>query len=94
MSPVSVLVLSMLSTPALENMSFAFGTGGGCPERTECEAPVMRDTSLALLLRPLMLEIGSVKGIVPPFEACCQKSEVDQDGYPKVKPARRCAVQL
>jgi hypothetical protein len=30
---------------------------------------------LALLLRPLMLETGSVKGIVPPFRACCLASD-------------------
>ena len=68
MSPVSVLVLSMLSTPALESMSFDFAPAGG-PERTECEAPVMPETLLARLLRPLMLDTGSVKGIVPPVKA-------------------------
>ena len=90
---MSVVVLSMLSTPAFANMSLAFGTGGG-PERTECEAPVMPETLLALLLRPLMLETASVKGIVPPSEACYQKSERAQGGYPKVRPERRwCVLQ-
>ena len=61
MSPVSVVVLSILSTPALQSVSF----GAGC-ERMEREAPVTTETLLALLLRPEMLETGSVTGIVPP----------------------------
>ena len=65
-SPVSVVVLSMLRMPALERVSFG---ATGC-ELIEREAPVTTETLLALLLRPLMLETGSVKGIVPPFEAC------------------------
>lgn len=69
MSPVSVLVLSILSTPALENISFDLPAGGG-PERMECEAPVMPETLLALLLRPLIWDTVSVKGIVPPVVAC------------------------
>ena len=69
MSPVSVEVFNMLRTPALTKVSFGGMLGGG--ERTEREAPVAPDTLLALLLRPLAtLETGSVKGIVPPFEAC------------------------
>lgn len=67
-SPVSVEVLSMLKTPALASVSTPEPMGGG--ERREREAPVAAETLLALLLRPLMLETGSVKGIVPPFEAC------------------------
>jgi hypothetical protein len=67
-SPVSVEVLSMLKTPALAIMSTPVPICGG--ERTDREAPVAAETLLALLLRPLMLETGSVKGIVPPFEAC------------------------
>ena len=39
------------------------------------EAPVAAETLLARLLRPLMLETGSVKGIVPPFGACCLVSD-------------------
>lgn len=68
MSLVSVEVLSMLRTPALASMSTPAPIGGG--ERTERDAPVAAETLLALLLRPLMLETGSVKGIVPPFRAC------------------------
>jgi hypothetical protein len=64
-SPVSVVVLSILRTPALAIMSTPTPAGGG--ERREREAPVAAETLLALLLRPLMLETGSVKGIVPPF---------------------------
>lgn len=56
MSPVSVLVLSMLSTPALIIVS-----SGGATLRTE------RETLLALLLRPLTTEAASAKGIVPHF---------------------------
>jgi hypothetical protein len=73
MSPVSVVVLSMLRTPALDSISLPPPTGGG--ERREREAPVAAETLLALLLRPLMLETGSVKGIVPPFKACCLASD-------------------
>lgn len=62
----------MLRTPALESISLLFAIGGG-PERIECEAPVMPDTLLALLLRPLMLDTGSVKGIVPPFASLWSK---------------------
>ena len=76
MSPVSVVVFNMLSTPALENMSFA----GGARER-DCEAPVTPETLLALLSRPLKLDTASVKGIVPPLEACVRTSE--RDCYPK-----------
>jgi hypothetical protein len=65
-SPVSVVVLSILRTPALAIMSTPTPAGGG-GERREREAPVAAETLLALLLRPLMLETGSVKGIVPPF---------------------------
>lgn len=68
MSPVSVEVFSMLSTPALARVSLPEPIGGG--ERIEREAPVAADTLLARLLRPETLETGSVKGIVPPFEAC------------------------
>ena len=64
MSPVSVVVLSMLSTPALLSMSLL---GGG--DRIERDAPVAPETLLDLLLRPLMLDTSWVKGIVPPFEA-------------------------
>lgn len=70
MSPVSVEVLSMLSTPALLRVSAPAGKGGGCCERAEREAPVAPDMLLALLFRPLMFETVSVKGIVPPFGAC------------------------
>ena len=64
MSPVSVDVFSMLSTPA-----FSVSPGGTAIlcERTDCEAPVTPETLLALLLRPETLETGSVKGIVPPI---------------------------
>lgn len=65
-SPVSVLVLSMLSTPAFDIMSLPFPACGGGPERTGCEAPVMAETLLALLFRPLTLDTSPVKGIVPP----------------------------
>lgn len=75
-SPVSVEVLSMLRTPALASMSTLAPMGGG--ERTEREAPVAAETLLALLLRPLMLETGSVEGIVPPFEACWVASDGGQ----------------
>lgn len=68
MSPVSVVVLSMLSTPALARVSLGCPAGAG-PERTDREAPVIAETLLALLLRPLMLDTGSVKGIVPPSGA-------------------------
>ena len=68
MSPVSVEVLSMLRTPALASVSLPAPIGGG--ERTEREVPVAPEMLLARLLRPLMLETGSVKGIVPPFGAC------------------------
>jgi len=63
MSPVSVEVLSMLSTPA-----FSVSPGGAATrcERTDCEAPVTPETLLALLFRPETLETASVKGIVPP----------------------------
>ena len=81
-SPVSVPVLSMLSTPAFESISLPLPLCG-CPERTDWE-PVIAETLLALLFRPLMLEGGSVKGIVPPLEACNQVNEVAQEGYPKV----------
>lgn len=67
MSPVSVDVLSILRTPAFARASAPAPIGGG--ERREREAPVAAETLLALLLRPLMLETGSVKGIVPPLEA-------------------------
>lgn len=87
-SPVSVLVLSILSTPAFENISLFFAAGG-CPERTECEVPVMAETLLALLLRPLTLEIGSVKGIVPPFEACIEANVKFQGEYPKAHSTKR-----
>ena len=64
----------MLSTPALDSVSFGLFFAA-----TECDAPVMpvmRETSLALLLRPLALDMGSEeKGIVPPFEACLQMSD-------------------
>lgn len=60
-SPVSVDVFSMLSTPALRVSE----RGTGC-ERMEREAPVMPETLLALLLRPETTETVSVKGIVPP----------------------------
>jgi hypothetical protein len=63
MSPVSVEVFNILRTPALANVSLG---GGG--ERCLREAPVAPETLLARLLRPLTLEIVSVKGIVPPFE--------------------------
>ena len=61
MSPVSVDVLSMLSTPA-----FSVSPGGTAIlcERTDCDAPVTPDTLLALLLRPETLETGSVKGML------------------------------
>lgn len=39
----------------------------------ERDAPVAPETLLALLLRPLTLETGSVKGIVPPFGACNER---------------------
>lgn len=69
MSPVSVDVFNMLRTPALTRASFGGMLGGG--ERRERDAPVAPDTLLALLLRPLAtLETGSVKGIVPPSQAC------------------------
>lgn len=58
----------MLRTPALTSVSFGGMLGGG--ERSERDAPVAPETLLALLLRPLTLETGSVKGIVPPIEAC------------------------
>ena len=64
MSPVSVDVLSILSTPAF-SVSLPVPMGGA--ERMEREAPVAAETLLARLLRPLMLETGSVKGIVPHF---------------------------
>ena len=76
MSPVSVEVLSMLRTPALASVSTPAPIGGG--ERTERDAPVAAETLLALLLRPLMLETGSVKGIVPPFRACWLASECER----------------
>ena len=65
-SPVSVEVFSMLSTPALARVSFGGATG--C-ERMEREAPVTTETLLALLLRPETLDTGSVQGIVPPLES-------------------------
>ena len=64
-SPVSVDVLSILRTPAFASVSPPEPIGGA--ERIEREAPVAAETLLARLLRPLMLETGSVKGIVPPF---------------------------
>lgn len=66
MSPVSVDVFSMLRTPAFARVSPPPVPIGGA-ERMEREAPVAAETLLARLLRPLMLETGSVKGIVPPF---------------------------
>ena len=81
-SPVSVDVLSMLSTPALASVSFGGAAAVGC-ERREREAPVTADTLLALLLRPEMFETGSVKGIVPPFEACqVKRVKRPRSGYP------------
>ena len=65
MSPVSVDVLSMLSTPALASVSFGAMAAVGC-DRMERDAPVTPETLLALLLRPETLDTGSVKGIVPP----------------------------
>lgn len=67
MSPVSVDVFSMLSTPAL---SVSPGGTAILWERTECEAPVTPETLLALLLRPETLETGSVKGMLPPMRGC------------------------
>lgn len=70
MSPVSVLVFSILSTPALLSVSL-LGLLVEPPERTEAAMlPVIAETLLALLLRPLTLETGSEKGIVPPLKAC------------------------
>ena len=87
MSPVSVEVLSMLRTPALVSISELAPIGGG--ERTDREAPVAAETLLALLLRPLMLETGSVKGIVPPFEACWVASDSGQAAAAWNKQVRR-----
>ena len=69
MSPVSVEVLSMLITAALARVSLGAPPSAGW-SRMERDAPVIPETLLALLLRPEMLETGSVKGIVPPLEAC------------------------
>jgi len=71
MSPVSVEVFNMPRTAALENMSFDGAAPCGGAPRLEREAPVIADTLLDLLLRPLMLDTASVKGIVPPDGACC-----------------------
>jgi hypothetical protein len=51
----------------------------------------MADTLLALLLRPLMLDTGSVKGIVPPSEACGQVRDKSKIAYPKGRVAWRCS---
>lgn len=63
-SPVSVEVFNMLSTPALVQES----CGGG--ERCDRDAPVFADILLALLFRPLALEIASAEGIVLPGVVC------------------------
>ena len=68
-SPVSVDVLSMLRTPALDSVSFG-GMPGGGDLTAERDAPVVPETLLARLLRPLTLETLSVKGIVLPIGAC------------------------
>ena len=63
MSPVSVDVLSMPITAALDMVS-----GGGetrAWERVERDAPVTFETLLARLFRPEALEMASAKGIVP-----------------------------
>jgi len=63
----------MPRTAALENMSFdgaAAPCGGGGAPRMERDAPVMPETLLDLLLRPLTLDTASVKGIVQPDGAC------------------------
>jgi len=69
-SPVSVEVFSMPRTAALESASLAEACPFGGPFSMDRDAPVMAETLLDLLLRPLTLDTGSVKGIVPPFEAC------------------------
>lgn len=68
MSPVSVEVFNMLRTPALVQESCG---GGG--ERCEREAPVLAETLLALLFRPLTFDTVSAEGIVPPRVACCSE---------------------
>jgi len=90
MSPVSVDVLSMLRTPALASVSPPAPIGGG-GERTERDVPVAPEMLLARLLRPLMLETGSVKGIVPPFSACGLASVGGRkdDGRPQMAWVRR-----
>ena len=77
----------MLSTPALARVSLGAAAAVGC-ERMERDAPVTPETLLALLLRPEAdkLETGSVKGIVPPFEACVlvsdEREQVTKMSYP------------
>ena len=89
MSPVSVDVLSMLSTPALARVSFG-AWAIGC-ERMEREAPVTTETLLALLLRPEMLETGSVTGIVPPARGVLSQASVrPRFAYPS---ELRCAMR-
>lgn len=81
-SPVSVPVFNMLSTPVLDSVSLLALLGAAVepPERTEAAMlPVMAETLLALLLRPLTLETGSEKGIVPPFGACEEASDESQE---------------
>ena len=81
-SPVSVPVFNMLSTPVLDSVSLLalLGPAAEPPERTEAAMlPVMAETLLALLLRPLTLETGSEKGIVPPFGACDEASDESQE---------------
>lgn len=63
-SPISVVVLSMLMTPGVEEIRSPFP-----PPLRFAESLVQADdVPEALLLRPLMLGSRSVRGIVPPRE--------------------------
>lgn len=80
-SPVSVDVLSILRTPALDSVSFGGMLGGGDLTAVR-DAPVVPETLLARLLRPLTLETLSVEGIVPPFQACSERETKTKTCYP------------
>lgn len=78
-SPVSVVVLSMLNTPAFTSVSLGAGWA-----RREREAAVTPETLLALLFRPEMLETGSVTGMMPPIreEELANERLSKRLGYP------------